>query len=57
MFELMDVDSQNAVIKVIGVGGGGGNAGRLSEPVATKWLCATLRHQADRRGPLPLEAG
>ncbi len=26
MFELMDVDSQNAVIKVIGVGGGGGNA-------------------------------
>jgi len=26
MFELMDVDSQNAVIKVFGVGGGGGNA-------------------------------
>lgn len=26
MFELIDVDSQNAVIKVIGVGGGGGNA-------------------------------
>lgn len=26
MFELMDLDSQNAVIKVIGVGGGGGNA-------------------------------
>ena len=26
MFELMDVDSQNAVIKVVGVGGGGGNA-------------------------------
>jgi cell division protein FtsZ len=26
MFELMDVDTQNAVIKVIGVGGGGGNA-------------------------------
>ena len=26
MFELMDVDSQSAVIKVIGVGGGGGNA-------------------------------
>ncbi len=26
MFELVDVDSQNAVIKVIGVGGGGGNA-------------------------------
>src|SRR6202162_1224559 len=26
MFELMDAYSQNAVIKVIGVGGGGGNA-------------------------------
>ncbi|WP_456374700.1 cell division protein FtsZ, partial [Thiolapillus sp.] len=26
MFELVDVDSQNAVIKVIGIGGGGGNA-------------------------------
>ena len=26
MFEIMDVDTQNAVIKVIGVGGGGGNA-------------------------------
>ncbi len=26
MFELMDVDSQSAVIKVVGVGGGGGNA-------------------------------
>ncbi|MGD9406843.1 MAG: cell division protein FtsZ, partial [Gammaproteobacteria bacterium] len=26
MFELMDSFSQNAVIKVLGVGGGGGNA-------------------------------
>ncbi|WP_419582341.1 cell division protein FtsZ [Thiolapillus sp.] len=26
MFELVDVDSQSAVIKVIGIGGGGGNA-------------------------------
>ncbi len=26
MFELMDAYSQNAVIKVMGVGGGGGNA-------------------------------
>ena len=26
MFELMDAHSQSAVIKVIGVGGGGGNA-------------------------------
>jgi cell division protein FtsZ len=28
MFELMDAYSQNAVIKVLGVGGGGGNAVR-----------------------------
>ena len=28
MFELMDTTNQNAVIKVIGVGGGGGNAVR-----------------------------
>ncbi len=28
MFELMDANSQNAVIKVLGVGGGGGNAVR-----------------------------
>jgi cell division protein FtsZ len=26
MFELMDAHSQSAIIKVIGVGGGGGNA-------------------------------
>ena len=26
MFELMDTYSQNAIIKVLGVGGGGGNA-------------------------------
>ena len=26
MFELLDTHNQNAVIKVIGVGGGGGNA-------------------------------
>ena len=26
MFELMDTQAQNAVIKVVGVGGGGGNA-------------------------------
>ena len=26
MFELMDAYTQNAVIKVVGVGGGGGNA-------------------------------
>ena len=26
MFEIVDVDSQNAIIKVVGIGGGGGNA-------------------------------
>ena len=30
MFELMDAYSQSAVIKVIGVGGGGGNAGHVA---------------------------
>ena len=30
MFELVDNAPQNAVIKVIGVGGGGGNAVRLN---------------------------
>ena len=35
MFELMDAHSQSAVIKVIGVGGGGGNAvGHMVEPVS-----------------------
>ena len=31
MFELMDGYSETAIIKVMGVGGGGGNAGRRGD--------------------------
>ena len=49
MFELMDAYSQNAVIKVIGVGGGGGNA--VSHMVNTgiegvDFICANTDAQA-----------
>src|SRR5690606_20478525 len=49
MFELMDGYSQNAVIKVIGVGGGGGNA--VAHMVSTgiegvDFICATTDAQA-----------
>ncbi len=49
MFELMDVSSQNAVIKVIGVGGGGGNA--VNHMVEAKiegvdFICANTDAQA-----------
>jgi cell division GTPase FtsZ len=39
MFELMDSYSQRAVIKVIGVGGGGGNAVQhmLESRTSTAW--------------------
>ncbi|HEX7029743.1 MAG TPA: cell division protein FtsZ, partial [Gammaproteobacteria bacterium] len=49
MFELMDGYSQNAVIKVIGVGGGGGNA--VAHMVSTgiegvDFICANTDAQA-----------
>ena len=49
MFELMDADSQTAVIKVIGVGGGGGNA--VSYMVESgidgvEFICANTDSQA-----------
>jgi cell division protein FtsZ len=49
MFELMDTHSQNAVIKVIGVGGGGGNA--VNHMVAATiegvdFICANTDAQA-----------
>ncbi len=49
MFELMDAYSQNAVIKVIGVGGGGGNA--VQHMVSTQvegveFICANTDSQA-----------
>ncbi len=51
MFELMDVDSQNAVIKVIGVGGGGGNAVNhmlRSNIEGVDFVCANTDAQALR---------
>ena len=52
MFELMDAYSQNAVIKVIGVGGGGGNA--VEHMVAQSiegvdFICANTDSQALKR--------
>jgi len=49
MFELMDVDSQNAVIKVVGVGGGGGNAVNhmlRSNIEGVDFICANTDAQA-----------
>lgn len=49
MFELMDTYSQNAVIKVIGVGGGGGNAVEhmLAENIeGVEFICANTDAQA-----------
>jgi cell division protein FtsZ len=49
MFELMDSYSQNAVIKVLGVGGGGGNAVQHmveSEIEGVEFVCANTDAQA-----------
>ena len=49
MFELMDSYSQNAVIKVVGVGGGGGNAVNhmLSASIeGVEFICANTDAQA-----------
>ena len=49
MFELMDVDSQSAVIKVIGVGGGGGNAVNhmmRAQIEGVEFICANTDAQA-----------
>ncbi len=51
MFELMDAYSQNAVIKVLGVGGGGGNAVRhmvKSGIEGVDFICANTDAQALR---------
>jgi cell division protein FtsZ len=51
MFEIMDTHSQNAVIKVIGVGGGGGNAVNhmlTSEIEGVDFICANTDAQALR---------
>ncbi len=49
MFELMDTQSQNAIIKVIGVGGGGGNAVNhmmSCEIEGVDFICANTDSQA-----------
>jgi cell division protein FtsZ len=49
MFELMDVDPSNAVIKVVGVGGGGGNAVNHMLKAAIEgvdFICANTDAQA-----------
>ena len=49
MFELVDVDSQNAVIKVVGVGGGGNNAVNhmlRSNIEGVDFICANTDAQA-----------
>ena len=49
MFELMDAYSQSAVIKVIGVGGGGGNAVKhmaSSGIEGVDFICANTDRQA-----------
>src|SRR5690554_8200606 len=49
MFELVDNVQQNAVIKVVGVGGGGGNAVRHmlnSDIVGVEFICANTAAQA-----------
>ena len=49
MFELVDAVPQNAVIKVIGVGGGGGNAVRHmigNQVEGVEFVCANTDSQA-----------
>jgi cell division protein FtsZ len=49
MFELVENVSQNAVIKVVGVGGGGGNAVRhmlASKVEGVEFICANTDSQA-----------
>ncbi len=64
MFELMDSYSQNAVIKVLGVGGGGGNAVQHmveSQIEGVEFVCANTDAQAlsnmDARTSLQLGSG
>jgi len=54
MFELMDATTQNAVIKVIGVGGGGGNAVNhmVSSSIdGVEFICANTDAQALKNSP------
>lgn len=52
MFELADDPQQNAVIKVIGVGGGGGNAVQhmvVNNIEGVEFICANTDSQALRK--------
>ncbi|MCZ6718528.1 MAG: cell division protein FtsZ [Gammaproteobacteria bacterium] len=54
MFQLVDVDNQTAVIKVIGVGGGGGNAVNHMLGVSIEgvdFICANTDAQALKNSP------
>jgi cell division protein FtsZ len=56
MFELMESTSQNAIIKVIGVGGGGGNAVEhmLAENIdGVEFICANTDAQALKKSSAP----
>ncbi|MGR8918245.1 MAG: cell division protein FtsZ [Gammaproteobacteria bacterium] len=55
MFELMDTHSQRAVIKVIGVGGGGGNAVQQmldAEIEGVEFICANTDAQVLKNSPV-----
>lgn len=55
MFELMDAHTQNAIIKVIGVGGGGGNAVNHmvnSSIEGVEFICANTDAQALKNSPV-----
>jgi cell division protein FtsZ len=56
MFELMDTDTKNAVIKVIGIGGGGGNAVEhmvQANIQGVDFICANTDAQALRNSSAP----
>ena len=62
MFELMDAYSQSAVIKVVGVGGGGGNAVKHMASCGIEgvdFICANTDAQALRqfKGKAALQIG
>ncbi|MBV1912297.1 MAG: cell division protein FtsZ [Cycloclasticus sp.] len=55
MFELMDAHTQNAIIKVVGVGGGGGNAVNhmVSSAIdGVEFICANTDAQALKNTPV-----
>ncbi|TPW16689.1 MAG: cell division protein FtsZ, partial [Halothiobacillaceae bacterium] len=56
MFEFMETETKNAVIKVIGVGGGGGNAVEhmvITSIQGVEFICANTDAQALRKSTAP----